>query len=260
MSAYDLQILPRLARRGNGGDHGWCFGRPPGIAVHEWPLDPVAGWPLKHGFTLLLPDEHRVHGPDLVALAFFAPAPEHAARPPRPDPALVAAVLGESRRPPGDPHLLPFWTAGRRAHPRLARLRDDRGLAYAAILLTRAEFDGPFCPPPDLPASPYLAHTPRPRWLDTAVGLATDAVALAETAGPAGSTPIEPEPLHHHAVRAAATAIPSAANHIGGASAHAAPTIGPHHLGFDEDFGGLGLDGARGLLDLETMRFDRLAL
>ncbi|WP_247771805.1 hypothetical protein [Bradyrhizobium sp. 192] len=71
--AYDLQMLGRPVDRAR--DQGWVFGLPPGITSAQWPLDPVTGYPLIHGFTLLLPEDYRVHGADIVALSFFATAP-----------------------------------------------------------------------------------------------------------------------------------------------------------------------------------------
>ena len=61
--AYDIEMLTRSADGGAGSHHGWCFGLPPGISPQQWPLDPRSGYPLMHGFTLLLPDDYRVHGP-----------------------------------------------------------------------------------------------------------------------------------------------------------------------------------------------------
>lgn len=66
MKAYDLEILPRPAER-KPDCHGWVFGLPPGITSEQWPLDPNNGSPLMHGFTLLLPDDYRVHGSEIVA-------------------------------------------------------------------------------------------------------------------------------------------------------------------------------------------------
>ena len=75
MQAYDIEMLTRPADR--AGDHGWCFGLPPGISPQQWPLDPANGYPLMHGFTLLLREDYRVHSPEIVALSFFATAPDH---------------------------------------------------------------------------------------------------------------------------------------------------------------------------------------
>jgi hypothetical protein len=77
MRAYDIEMLKHPADRGGADCHGWVFGLPPGIAPAQWPLDPNNGFPLMHGFTLRLPQDYRVHGPDIVALSFLATAPDH---------------------------------------------------------------------------------------------------------------------------------------------------------------------------------------
>lgn len=70
--AYDLQMLDRPADRAR--DHGWVYWLP-GITSEQWPRDPVSGYPLMHGFTLLLPEDYRVHGADIVVRSFFPPRP-----------------------------------------------------------------------------------------------------------------------------------------------------------------------------------------
>jgi hypothetical protein len=61
--AYNIEILQEEGR-GGSDSHGWCFGLPPGISPKQWPLDPLTGYPLVHGFTLRLPEDYRCHGPD----------------------------------------------------------------------------------------------------------------------------------------------------------------------------------------------------
>jgi len=102
--AYDLQMLDRPADRAR--DHGWVYGLPPGIESEQWPLDSVTGFPLMHGFTLLLPDDYRVHAEDIVAVSFFATAPDHNDGGAPDDPEIREAV------------------ATRPAHPRLSRMTD----------------------------------------------------------------------------------------------------------------------------------------
>src|SRR5258708_12515876 len=75
MKAYDIEMLTRSTDPAR--NHGWCFGLPPGISPQQWPLDPANGHSLMHGFTLLLPEDYRVHGPEIVALSFFATPPDH---------------------------------------------------------------------------------------------------------------------------------------------------------------------------------------
>ncbi|SCB55141.1 hypothetical protein GA0061098_103539 [Bradyrhizobium shewense] len=154
--AYDLQMLDRPADRAR--DQGWVYGLPPGISSEQWPLDPVTGYPLMHGFTLLLPEDYRVHGEDIVAVSFFATAPDH-----------------NDGGAPDDPEIREAVQA-RASHPRLSRMTDILDYEYAALLLTKAEYDGPFATPP---APLALATADRPRWLD--VGGAS---AFFETAAP----------------------------------------------------------------------------
>ena len=126
--AYDLQMLDRPADRAR--DHRWVYGVPPGITSEEWPLDPVTGYPLMHGFTLLLPEDYRVHGEDIVAVSFFATAPDHNDGGAPDDPEVREAVMA------------------RTSHPRLSRMTDILDYEYAALLLTRAKYEGAFATPP----------------------------------------------------------------------------------------------------------------
>ncbi len=118
MQAYDLALLTRSAERADPNCHGWCFGLPPGIAPTQWPLDPANGYPLQHGFTLLLPEDYRCHGPDVVAIAFFASASDHNDGGPIVMAPEIAVAMGGAHAP-ADPGLVPFWQAERAAHPRL---------------------------------------------------------------------------------------------------------------------------------------------
>lgn len=100
--AYDLQMLDRPTDRAR--DHGWVYGMPPGISTEQWPLDAVTAYPLMHGFTLKPPDDYRVHGEDIVAVSFFATAPDHNDGGAIDDPEIREAV------------------AARPSHPRLSRM------------------------------------------------------------------------------------------------------------------------------------------
>jgi hypothetical protein len=119
-----------------------------------------------HGFTLLLPEDYRCHGPEILGFSFFATAPDHndggvgAESQP-----MIDATLGATE--PADRRYRPFWRAPAQNHPRLSRFKDILGYHYAVILLTRAEFDGPFCSPPEISReslAPDLAE--KPRWLE----------------------------------------------------------------------------------------------
>ncbi|MDQ8731064.1 hypothetical protein [Bradyrhizobium sp. LHD-71] len=138
MNAYDMEMLHRRAEKGPDCQ-GWVFGLPPGITPQQWPLDPNNGYPLMHGFTVLLPEDYRAHGPEIVALSFFGTAPDHNDGAPFEIAGLREQVLA-----------LPV-------HPRLHRFQDMLDCEYALILLTQTEFDGPACLPPK-----PLIETPRP--------------------------------------------------------------------------------------------------
>ncbi|MBF2974035.1 hypothetical protein HKT52_31315, partial [Pseudomonas aeruginosa] len=151
MKAYDIEIVNDAAHAGEA-NHGWCFGLPPGIRPEQWPLDPDTGYPLMHGFTLLLPEDYRVHGPEIVALSFFSLAPDQNDGGPTSVDGIREMLIDPPAQPPADAELRPFWEAGRNSHPRLHRMEDILGGAYALILLDAAEFSGAPCQPPALPA------------------------------------------------------------------------------------------------------------
>lgn len=166
--AYNLELLKEDARPGPDS-HGWCFGLLPGISPEQWPLDPLTGYPLVHGFTLRLPEDYRCHGPEIVGFSFFAPCSEHSDGGTAPDEAIQATMIGTAA--PADPRYLPFWTAVQNSHPRLRRMVDDVfSDNFAAILLTEAELSGALCRPPDMTAARALSRYAAPRWLETGSG------------------------------------------------------------------------------------------
>lgn len=170
MRAYDLHMLHRFVDKTD--NQGWVFGLPPGIKQEQWPLDPISGYPLMHGFTLLLPEDYRIHGPDIVALSFFATAADQNDGGARDRPDLAAAVLGQAAEPGENADLKPFRENAARSHPRLYRMTDVLDYAYAVILLSEAEFNGPPCLPPRFAPNPYIAPETRPQWLKTGGGYA----------------------------------------------------------------------------------------
>ncbi len=111
MQAYDLTILPVPAARTASDCQGWCFGLPPGIAPEQWPLDPTSGYPLQHAFTLLLPEDYRCHGPDLVAVSLFTSAMDHNDGGPNTEAPEIGEAMAAADAP-NDPDLLPFWRRG----------------------------------------------------------------------------------------------------------------------------------------------------
>jgi hypothetical protein len=289
MKAYDIEMLKCPAKRGLADCHGWVFGLPPGIRPEQWPLDPNNGFPLMHGFTLWLPTDYRVHGPDLVALSFFATAPDHN-------------------------NGGPFEVAGAReaveaasgTHPRLHRMRDILGCDYAVILLTDVEFRGPPCRPP---AVENRTGAQAPDWLTTGSAAAYWKDCGAMTGSPAHSHYLlellgEPPPhdlAFHRAIHwTPREQDPNAGippreewalektgyqpyfywldgkiasenwrehewakghrdNHIGGTMrpAQNIPEFSPYYVEFDESFGGYNFGGdGNAQLDFRDMKFD----
>jgi hypothetical protein len=165
LKAYDLEMLHRSVDPAD--NHGWVFGLPPGITPAQWPLDPISGYPLVHGFTLRLPEDYRVHGPDIVALSFFATAHDQNDGGARVREDLQAAVLGAPAPVEESADLKPFRNHAATAHPRLYRMSDILDYAYAVILLTDAEFNGPLCAPPQFASNPYLRPNVQPKWLSS---------------------------------------------------------------------------------------------
>ena len=135
MKAYDLNLKLGEDYRVEGSS-GWVFGLPPGITPQQWPLDPHSGYPLKHGFTLLLPLEYRVHGPEIIALSFFAISPEHNDGGPEFTPGLFDLIKTPGETPPDDAALRRFWVHARTAHPCMHRMTDNLNCEYAVFLLT----------------------------------------------------------------------------------------------------------------------------
>jgi hypothetical protein len=167
--AYNLEMLHQEAHPGPES-HGWCFGLPPGISPNQWPLDPLTGYPLVHGFTLRLPPDYRCHGPDIAGLSFFASCTEHSDGGTAPDEAIQAAMTGPAA--PDDARYLPFWKAAQDHHPHLHRMIDVLDDSFAVILLTEAELNGPLCRPPDTTAAGALSCHSTPYWIAAGSGRA----------------------------------------------------------------------------------------
>jgi hypothetical protein len=160
--AYNLELQHQEGGPGEKS-HGWCFGLPPGISPGQWPLDPLTGYPLVHGFTLRLPADYRCHGPDIAGFSFFACCSEHSDGGTTPDEKIQAVMTGSAA--PADQRYLPFWTSVQKSHPRLARMTDILDDNYAVILLTEGELNGPLCRPPDTAAARALSCHEAPNWL-----------------------------------------------------------------------------------------------
>jgi hypothetical protein len=144
--AYDIwasaQLVVPEQNRGTVWSRGWALGRPPGIRTEQWPISPEYGYPLRHAFTLLLPEQYRVRGPSLVALSIFVDD-QH------------------------DRLAKPIDWRIRLEQPRPERyeMRDELGTLYVAIWLTEVEFNGDLCDPPANPNNLQPDKYLPPEWL-----------------------------------------------------------------------------------------------
>lgn len=64
MNAYDIIISET-------GKDGWCGGMPPGIKPAQWCRSRKSGLPMKHLFTVRVPEEYRARGKTFVAISVF---------------------------------------------------------------------------------------------------------------------------------------------------------------------------------------------
>ncbi|HHL2459773.1 TPA: hypothetical protein ACQ30S_004107 [Yersinia enterocolitica] len=176
--AYDIKIASSsVGEVALDKDHGWVFGLPRGISTEEWPLDPVTGSPLMHGFTLLLPEQYRCHGPEIVGFSFFATPAElndGGAQidesfsdlvlngTPATKPTLVERVWNLARLKSSKDPWRAYRTHAANKHPRLHRMTDILAYHYAIILLTQDEINGPQTTPPDLP----MRDGSKPIWME----------------------------------------------------------------------------------------------
>lgn len=130
--------------------NGWCLGRPPGITTAQWPLSPCYGHPLRHAFTLYLPEAYRMQGPEYVAISLFVD-----------DQSDELEEAGSVEGGNGDQ---PWIRDLYQRHPRSFPMQDLLQCHYCVIWLTQAEFDGPLAMPPDLADYPLLRGLPQPLW------------------------------------------------------------------------------------------------
>ena len=286
--AYDLHVEPRpVERLGEDGDHGWVFGLPRGITSDAWPLDPVTGAPLMHGFTLLIPEDYRCHGPDIVAFAFFATAADQNDGGAEPDEAFQRLILD----PAAAGEVPEAWRAHHaqalRRPERLTYVSDILGYHYAVLLLTADQLAAEPCPPPDLAARDGT----RPEWMEKGAAAAYIKVEY-EIGQIGGEAPLPGLDWHRAVRRSVREDDPNAgrepvddfaeasdyvqpypkendfqplpwvsglgSNHMGGTMqpAQAVPAMGVFYVGFEESFGGYNFGTGNAQLDFHRMRFD----
>jgi hypothetical protein len=139
MNAYDIVLNQR-------GKDGWCGGRPPGIMPEQWCRSRESGLPMRHLFTVRVPDDYCVKGKEWVAVSVFQDVTETS----------VKGVANAFKQKKVAAKLLsiPFWKSVsdyiEHRHPQEVFVKDDIQNGWAWIWLTEAEFSAPMCEPPSL--------------------------------------------------------------------------------------------------------------
>lgn len=152
--------------RDPAGDAGWEFGLPPGITPEQWPRHRSSGLPLVHGFTIRVPEELRVKGPQRVALSYFHPGDSESFPAEEGQVARVRAILDGGPLEGGEAGH-PFWEAlhacASSEHvARSARTAGEARLAvtcftdilehdHVVVWHTERELGGPRCERPETP-------------------------------------------------------------------------------------------------------------
>ena len=242
-----------------------------------------------HGFTLRLPEDHRVHGSEIVGLSFFAIAPDHNNGGPDPGLEIAELLSAYPESPPEDAGLAAIWKHARDEHSRLYRMQDEIECEYAVILLTEEEFAGKRCEVPDWVDSASLNDVRRPDWLyrgekeiDAAYPfwqreLGGDpnnekgferAIQFVKRAHDpnagvvAEEDPDEDSPYTYprdpETFELLDWAKDHAANHLGGTMQpiQQVPDFSPHYIEFEEYFGGYNFGTGKAQLDFLNMKFD----
>ncbi len=265
-AAWDMSPDPGLDIRDDAAS-GWVFGTPPGIKPEQWPLSPNTGYPMQHGFTLLLPEDYRVRGEGIVAIAFFGEPPEHSKGSPKINEGARDLVLGLEEPDDDHPPSRLLVEHAQQAHPRLHRFEDILEGAFAIIDLTQEDFDGPLCPLPDLCAHEMFEDLERPRFAGTDAR-APEAIRLTrrENDPNVGLVPIESadeeddyeDRFDEETCDLKEWATKLGENHIGGTAQpfQAYPELSPFYIEFSEDFGDFNFGEGNAQLCLKTLTFD----
>ncbi|WP_337267411.1 hypothetical protein [Oryzifoliimicrobium ureilyticus] len=126
--AFDLELSAPVKLETRPAD-GWCFGRPPSISAALWPISPVYGTPLRHAFTLRLPELYRTQGDEFVAISLF-----------------VDEMFEESELKPAAASSLSFPSMGTNDPKRFDM--ECLGVHFTLFWLTEEHFKGPLGLPP----------------------------------------------------------------------------------------------------------------
>ena len=166
-TAYDLAALPAQVLKEHSGrqwQNGWLLGRPPGLLSAQWPLSYKTGYPLRHAFTLKLPQAYRVYSAEHVALSLFVEDHgEYVVPSSLVDLAQIVTAFEKDKVPEVQYQFL--WQHALVKHPHSFRVSDLSGREYVLLWRTESEFMGPLYDPPHLENETLLLGVSAPSWL-----------------------------------------------------------------------------------------------
>ena len=111
---------------------GWWGELGPGIRPSMWPLSSLTGLPMRHLFTLRLPQEYQRRGPGFPGIAFFRGHGQFA----------------QPYEPVGEDDPFDAYVRAAVPHPQLALLEDLLDQQFGLIWLTEEELTGARLAPP----------------------------------------------------------------------------------------------------------------
>lgn len=259
--AFDLELGDVVDLTRERPAHGWCYGLPPAIGPDRWPMSPTLGIPLRHAFTVVVPEPYRAQNEHLIALSLFVD-----------DQFEKAEAVGETEFHAND--------------TRTFLMEDILGCKYVGIWLTAEELAAPLGAPPPSNA-PWMTQTPSdyygaselPRHVRDSAWTRLPAQESLKWGMPIAVTPRQDDPNigkparewdHQNKESGYVTAFSDAGVELNlerfhGRTAHFGgtmfpiqgyPDFTPYYLELEEQFGGFNFGGGCGQIDLKLMQLD----
>ncbi len=241
---------------------GWAFGRPAGISANQWPRSRTNGLPMAHLFTLLVPEEYRVQGPEFVAISLFQ-ADDHVAD----EVKGVRKAFGGHKAYPKDGADI-FWKTLlshiENRHPQEKYMEDIIEGGWALIWLTEAEFKGKKTDLPNEKTCVYPEYESDDGMNAYDHDQKGQFVVLGErdddpnVGRPLEDWPDEDDPeayIPMHSDQGEKLKLSQrffGQNHFGGTASpvQATPEFSPFYIEFEEDLGNANMGGGNGQIDL----------
>lgn len=132
-AAFDIETVKE-----DCGD-GWSFGNPKGMQSEQWPRAHKNGVPMRHLFTVRVPEAYRVQGSEYIAVSLFYSELDHY------DQSISDFITGKTAEIPENAHQ-GFWTSldayRESKHAKSFHIAGEFDEEYTVVWLTRSEFEG----------------------------------------------------------------------------------------------------------------------